>query len=117
MNTAMLLMAQYDGQAVIPINAVCRDYFSHLTPDKLARKIGRGEIRLPLIRIEDSQRAAKGVHISHLSAWIDARVTKAEKRERSSPISRSCRLGTTSDFPKIGPKIRSIAKRPAARSQ
>lgn len=79
MNTAMLLMAQYDGQAVIPINAVCRDYFSHLTPDKLARKIGRGEIRLPLIRIEDSQKAAKGVHLTDLAEWLDARRAAARR--------------------------------------
>ena len=72
-------MAQYDGQAVIPIDAVCRDYFSHLTPDKLARKIGRGEIRLPLIRIEESQKAAKGVHLTDLAEWLDARRADALK--------------------------------------
>lgn len=32
MNTAFLLMAQYSGAAVIPIDRVCKDYFSHLTP-------------------------------------------------------------------------------------
>ena len=32
MNTAFLLMAQYDGKAIIPIDDVCRDYFFHLTP-------------------------------------------------------------------------------------
>ena len=31
MNTAFLLMAQYDAMAVIPIDKVVRDYFSHLT--------------------------------------------------------------------------------------
>lgn len=79
MRTEFLLMAQYDGQAVIPIDAVCRDYFSHLTPDKLARKIGRGEIRLPLIRIEESQKAAKGVHLTDLAEWLDARRADALK--------------------------------------
>ena len=38
MNTALLLMAQYGGKAIIPIDEVCRDYFSHLTPTKLVRK-------------------------------------------------------------------------------
>lgn len=79
MRTEFLLMAQYDGQAVIPIDAVCRDYFSHLTPDKLARKIGRGEIRLPLVRIEVSQKAAKGVHLTDLAEWLDARRAAARK--------------------------------------
>ena len=81
MNTAMLLMAQYNT-AVIPIETVCRDYFRHLTVKKLSEKIASGAISLPLTRIEDSQRAAKGVHISHLASWIDARMVKAERETR-----------------------------------
>lgn len=79
MNTAFILLAQYDGRAIIPLDLVCRDYFSHLTPQKLAAKIDRGEIKLALTRIEDSQKAARGVHISDLSAWIDARREAATK--------------------------------------
>ena len=41
MNTAFLLMAQYNGQAVIPIESVCRDYFSHLTLDKFFEQLVR----------------------------------------------------------------------------
>jgi len=41
MNTAFLLMAQYDG--IIPIEAVCRDYFSHLNPTKLVQKISQAK--------------------------------------------------------------------------
>jgi hypothetical protein len=39
MNTAFLLMAQYNGQAIIPLERVCADYFSHLTPEKLKLKV------------------------------------------------------------------------------
>lgn len=39
MNTAFLLISEYDGKAVIPFGAVCWDYFSHLTPIKLIAKI------------------------------------------------------------------------------
>jgi hypothetical protein len=35
LNTAFLLMAQYNAKAVIPLADVCRDYFSHLTREKL----------------------------------------------------------------------------------
>lgn len=73
MNTRFFLMAQYDGAAVIPLDRVCSDYFSHLTPPKLVAKIERGEIKLPLLRIETSQKAARGVHIDDLATWIDAR--------------------------------------------
>ena len=44
LNTAFLLMAQYHGKAVIPVEDVCRDYFSHLDPAKFVRKVGAGEI-------------------------------------------------------------------------
>lgn len=74
MKTAFMLMAQYDGLAVIPVAKVVKDYFSHLSVDAFQRKVALGEIRLPLVRIEaGSQKAAKGVHISDLAAYIDAR--------------------------------------------
>lgn len=80
MNTRFLLMAQYGGAAVIPIDAVCRDYFSHLRSPALIAKITTGEIKLPLIRIEaGSQKAAKGVHIDDLANWIDERRAAAIK--------------------------------------
>ena len=79
MNTRFILLGQYDG-AIIPIDRVCRDYFQHLTPGMLARKILLGEVRLPLIRIEGgSQKAAKGVHLNDLADWIDARRAAAVK--------------------------------------
>ncbi|MGN8113255.1 pyocin activator PrtN family protein [Labrys sp. 22185] len=80
MNTAFLLLAQYDGLAVIPAERVCRDYFSHLTPDKFLRKVSAGEIKIPLVRIEASQKSAKGVHLQDLADYLDAR-RKAAQRE------------------------------------
>jgi hypothetical protein len=85
MNTAFLLMAQYGGKAIIPISDVCRDYFSHLTPTKLIRKIGAGEIAIPLVRIENSQKCAKGVHLTDL----------VERFHNSNPIARPFRACRT----------------------
>lgn len=79
LNTAFLLMAQYDGMAVIPLDLVCRDYFQHMTPAQLARKTTAGEIDLPVIRIETSQKAARGVHLQDLADWIDRRREAAQK--------------------------------------
>jgi hypothetical protein len=73
MNTAFLLMAQYNGCAVIPATIVCRDYFGHLTERHFVDMCNRGEIALPLIRMTTSQKAARGVHLADLAAWIDAR--------------------------------------------
>lgn len=83
MNTAFLLMAQYNGQAIIPAGVVVRDYFSHLTLDKFVRKVAVGEINIPLVRIEaGSQKAAKGVHLTDLAKWIDDRREAAVKEAR-----------------------------------
>ncbi|MCL4767760.1 MAG: pyocin activator PrtN family protein [Hyphomicrobiaceae bacterium] len=79
MNTAFLLLAQYQGRAVIPLEDVCRDYFSHLTPAQFIRKSAEGKIDLPLIMIEGSQKAARGVHLTDLADWIDKRRAAAQK--------------------------------------
>ena len=83
MNTAFMLMAQYNGRAIIPIEDVCRDFFPHLTRDKFMRKHAEGEIQIPLLRIEDSQKAARGVHLTDLAAYIDKRREIALREQRS----------------------------------
>ena len=83
MNTAFLLMAQYDAMAVIPIDKVVRDYFPHLATDKFLRKVAVGDIRIPLLRIEaGSQKAAKGVHLTDLAEYLDFRRAAAVKEAR-----------------------------------
>jgi hypothetical protein len=79
MKTALLLMTQYDALAVIPVDRVCKDYFAHLTPEKFVRKCSAGEIKIPLIRMEGSQKCAKGVHLQDLAAYLDARRDAAIK--------------------------------------
>lgn len=79
MNTAFLLMAQYNGQAIIPLANVCADYFSHLSPEKMVRKCSSGEIKLPLVRMEHSKQAAKGVHLQDLAEYLDNRREAARK--------------------------------------
>ena len=78
-NTAFLLMAQYNGAAVVPIESVCRDYFRHLTVEKLLRKILAGQIALPILRMELSQKSARGVHLSDLANYLDKRREAALK--------------------------------------
>lgn len=73
MNTLFLLMAQYDARAIVPAETVCRDYFSHLTLAKFLRKVGSGDIDLPLTRSEKSQKSARGVHIQDLAEYLDKR--------------------------------------------
>lgn len=79
MNTAFILLAQYGARAVVPLDQVCRDYFPHLKTDKLLSKINSGEIALPVVRIEGSQKTSKGVTIQALAEYIDERAAEANK--------------------------------------
>ncbi|MCX2545325.1 MULTISPECIES: pyocin activator PrtN family protein [unclassified Pseudomonas] len=79
MKTLFVLMAQYNGQVVIPLDRVCQDYFTHLTTDMFQRKVGAGQIKLPITRMESSQKSAKGVHIADLSAYLDEQRAAAVK--------------------------------------
>ncbi len=72
-------MAQYDGLAVIPAEWVCRDYFRHLTVEKFLRKVLAGEIDVPVVRMEGSQKTAKGIHVNDLAAYLDQRAMAARK--------------------------------------
>lgn len=78
-NTMFFLMAQYGPMAVIPLDIICRDYFSHLPPDKFLRKASLGELPIPVIRMEGSQKCHKGVHILDLVNYIDSRRDAATK--------------------------------------
>ena len=79
MNTAFLLMAQYNGQAIIPLDTVCRDYFAGMTPSHMLRRVSAGEIKLPVVRMDKSQKCAKGVHLQDLAAYLDDRRAAAQK--------------------------------------
>ena len=77
MNTAFMLMAQYDGRAIISLEDVRRDYFSHLTIENFRRKVSNGSITLVVTPLEGSQKATRGVHISDRAPYIEAQRQKA----------------------------------------
>ena len=79
MKTAFLLLAQFDGKAVIPVEDVCREYFWHLTVEKFLRKALAGEIGLPVVRMEGSKRSARGVHLNDLADYLDKQADAARK--------------------------------------
>jgi hypothetical protein len=79
MNTAFLLMAQYDGAAIIPLEQVRRDYFSHLTVENLLRKVLSRQIKLPIVQMDaSSQKSVRGVHLLDLAAYIDRQRASAQ---------------------------------------
>ncbi|WP_085584452.1 MULTISPECIES: pyocin activator PrtN family protein [unclassified Pseudomonas] len=77
MNTIFLLMAQYEGQAVIPLSRVCADYMN-LTVEKFKQKQMAGEIDIPVVRLgAKSQKAGLGIHLNDLADYIDRQRQKA----------------------------------------
>ncbi|MBL4784475.1 MAG: pyocin activator PrtN family protein [Cohaesibacteraceae bacterium] len=82
MNTAFLLMAQYGGQAIIPLETVGKDYFD-MTRAVFFRKINDGKIKIPVVRMEMSQKCARGVHIDDLARYLDERLAAARKEHEA----------------------------------
>ncbi|WP_417239146.1 pyocin activator PrtN family protein [Celeribacter halophilus] len=79
MKTATMMMMMYNAKAVIDTETVARDWFK-LSVGKFHEKIRSGEIRLPLVLMEEeSQKCAKGVHLMDLADYVDARHAAAEK--------------------------------------
>lgn len=78
-NTAWLLLARYGGLPVIPAEDVCRDYFRHLSPENLIRKVSAGELDLPLVRMDAGPKCAKGVALVDLAAYLDRRMEAARR--------------------------------------
>jgi hypothetical protein len=72
-------LAQYEGKAVIPVEQVCQDYFSHLRVNKLIQKLTVGEIPIPLVRMEASQKCAKGIYLVDLAEYLETRIAAARK--------------------------------------
>jgi Pyocin activator protein PrtN len=67
---------------IVPLEWVCRDYFRHLTVEKFLRKALAGEIAIPVVRMESSQKTAKGVHIADLAEYLDKQAEAARKECR-----------------------------------
>jgi hypothetical protein len=75
-------MAQYDGQAVIPLDRVCADYMN-LSVEKFKRKRLMGEIDIPVVRLgAESQKAGLGIHLRDLADYIDKQRDRAMREQQ-----------------------------------
>lgn len=86
MTTLWLLMAQYQGVAVIPVERVAADRFGVKVKEgglpRFIRKLEPGEIPLPVTRMETSQKGLRGVHLLDLAVYIDERRAAGQKELR-----------------------------------
>jgi len=72
--TLFLLMAQYNGRTVVPLDQVCGDFFGHLTVGKLIRKALRGDIA----RLSCGSRQARRPNAAYTSSTLPPISTSAE---------------------------------------
>lgn len=72
-------MAQYGATAIVPLEMVRRDYFPHISREIFVRKVNHGEIKLPVIRMDRSQKTTLGVYIMDLAIYIDQQRAAAVK--------------------------------------
>ncbi|WP_367599280.1 pyocin activator PrtN family protein [Pseudomonas fulva] len=62
---------EYSGTPVISLEQVLADYITHLMRLISQRKVLPREIRLPIIRLELSQKSARGLHIADLALQME----------------------------------------------
>ncbi|PWE48514.1 Pyocin activator protein PrtN [Thioclava sp. NG1] len=72
MNTFYILLGKYGHEVMIPSEIVARDWFN-VGKAKFHEKVSRGEIALPVMSMDDSQKSPRGVHILDLAEYLDKR--------------------------------------------
>jgi hypothetical protein len=85
MTTMWLLLAQYQGEMMIPVDRVAKDFFGIEDASgmpRFLRKLESGDIPLPLVRMEQSQKGAKRIDLRDLAAYLDERRAAAQKELR-----------------------------------
>jgi len=79
-DTLWMLLGKYEGQPVISDEVVARDHFG-LDRRVFLRKVDDGSIALPLVRMEESQKGRKGVHVRDLANYIDQKRADARAHQ------------------------------------
>jgi hypothetical protein len=72
-------MAHYHGAPIVPLSQIVKDFFWHLDEKILLRKVLRGDIKLPIVRMEQSQKSARGVMLVDLADYLDRQRAMALK--------------------------------------
>lgn len=73
-----MLQGRYDHMPIIPVKTVASDFFGHDTRTFL-RKVESGDIPLPVVKMEASQKSAKGIHIEDLAQYVDIKRLEAKR--------------------------------------
>ncbi|WP_020095978.1 pyocin activator PrtN family protein [Methylobacterium sp. 285MFTsu5.1] len=80
--TVAILREQYGPRVIIPLDRVMEDYFPGVSQEHLLRRVSEGKLNLPIVRIDASQKSAKGVGLIDFAAYLDQRMEAARKECR-----------------------------------
>ncbi|MCJ2086255.1 pyocin activator PrtN family protein [Methylobacterium sp. E-005] len=80
--TFAILREQYGPLVIIPLDRVREDFFDGMSQEHLLRRISEGKLNLPIVRIDASQKSAKGVALVDLATYLDRRIEAARKECR-----------------------------------
>lgn len=81
--TLWMLLAKYAGDPTIPAETVCAEYFGEMEYRVFLAKVAKGDINLPLIRMTESRKAPKYVHVADLAAYIDRQAEQARRETKN----------------------------------
>lgn len=80
MNTAKLLLLQYDFKTAIPLTQAVKDYFnSTLTDKEILRKANNGEFPFPVYKADPTNKKSGWfVNLESLANWLDKKAEQAK---------------------------------------
>lgn len=81
MNTAKLLMLQYDFKSAIPLTQAVKDYFNaELSEREIVRKANKGEFPFPVYKSDPTNRKSGWfVNLESLASWLGNKAKQAQK--------------------------------------
>lgn len=77
MNTSFLLLAEFET-TLIPLSGIAEKYLG-MKPSTAENKARTGELPFPTLRIGESQKSPRMVHVEDLAAFIDRRRKEAQE--------------------------------------
>ncbi|MCV6590562.1 MAG: pyocin activator PrtN family protein [Marinobacterium sp.] len=74
--TLWMIMAQFGGQAVIPLDA-CKEMLGYKTLPEANKAECAGTLPVPAFKLREGNRVPRMIHAADLAAYIDAQHAKA----------------------------------------
>ncbi len=71
------------GDELLPVEEVRTRYFRTINETTFRGQLGTERIPLPVMTLDNSQKAGRFIHIRHLAAYIEERAWEADQQQAS----------------------------------